>query len=41
MLTELDSWMAGKFNIVDAAIQDLKLFTEKCENTEDILRCYQ
>jgi|JI6StandDraft_1071083.scaffolds.fasta_scaffold01135_23 hypothetical protein len=32
MLTELEACMAGKFEAVDEAIQNLKIFTEKCEN---------
>ena len=41
MLSELETWMAGKFNAVDGAIQNLKIFTERCETAEDTIRCYQ
>jgi hypothetical protein len=41
VIGELEGWMAKKFGVVDGAIQDIKIFTEKCEMVEDSIRCYQ
>lgn len=41
LLAELEACMGSKFTAVDGIIQQLKIFTEKCETAEDTVRCYQ